>query len=199
MGFENAFGFIREEDGVTIKRHPQLGFWHLCQLLRHEHGGCSDPWTQTHTSVRIKRFSNTCRIRINRTDTFLAKAKAAFTHKFSSLCFASSDSSRYVDTCRQSHAEWAKLAFASSLYSLLGIEQSSNVFIYVVTAVEQLHKKTPSWQTCNGLQEVLTVPRLIKTFQVKCQGHFLCLTRFMCVFVRGGVVGGCVLPTESLH
>lgn len=35
---------VREEDGVTIKRHLELRFAQLVLRLGHEHCGCSDPW-----------------------------------------------------------------------------------------------------------------------------------------------------------
>lgn len=42
VGLKDALRFIGEEDGVAVERHPQLGLRHLCQLLRHEHGGSGD-------------------------------------------------------------------------------------------------------------------------------------------------------------
>lgn len=35
---------VWEEDGVTVKRHSQLGVTQLILCVRHEHCGCSDAW-----------------------------------------------------------------------------------------------------------------------------------------------------------
>lgn len=51
VSLEDALWLVREEDGVTVKGHPQLGLWHLRRLLWHEHGGCCDAWIQTETSI----------------------------------------------------------------------------------------------------------------------------------------------------
>lgn len=42
VGLEDALGFVREEHGVAVERHPQLGLRHLRLLVRHEHGGRCD-------------------------------------------------------------------------------------------------------------------------------------------------------------
>lgn len=47
-----------------------------------------------------------------------------------------------------------------------------------------------------SLQEVLTATPLIKIFQVKCQGHFLCLTLCVCVCV---CVCSCTCVTHGGH
>lgn len=42
--FHDNLRLVREEDGVTIERHPQLSVAELPLCVRHEHCGCSYAW-----------------------------------------------------------------------------------------------------------------------------------------------------------
>lgn len=108
---------------------------------------------------------------------------------------------RYFNTCQRSHAGLirikrtetllALLHFMSSPPVLLEIVQTRNAFDDVVAAIVLFKNTVMTF----SLQEELTVAQLIKTFPVKCQGLFLCLT----LFVGGRLFVGVRLGLESLH